>query len=626
MNDKIYCTNCGNLLVEKNTKFTKSGKVSKVCLDCAEKKKQIEAQKRKDRNIPTCKHCGTTDNIKRGKTGHNLGICLDCFSIIGKTPGQQSREQKNLEKFGVISGFQRDDVKDKIKKSNLENHGVEYPTQSKKIRNKIKSVVQEKYGVDNVSQLESVKSKVIQTNLENLGVEQPFQSKEVMRKAQETNLKKYGNVHPIKTKSIREKRKKTCLDKYGVSNPLRNKKVKEKIVNTNLEKYGCKYASQSEVIKQKIVESNISKYGVDVATKSPIVQEKIKTTRRKNYWSKFLLLLKDKHIKPLFDKNYYIQGNTFEFLCKICNTKFETEITNPQKIVCDCRKVRSNAEIELYNYISDLLDCEVINNQRFNINDTIRELDIYIPEFKLGIEYNGLYWHSEAYKENNYHSEKRDLFDSIDINLIQIFESDWINNQDIVKSLIKSKLGLSKKIYGRDTRIVELSANSAELFFIKNHLKGHVNAKYTFGLSYKDEIVAAMSLSKSRYDGDFEYEILRFATKIDTIVIGGFSKLIKYINSIGIDSLVSYVDLMYFNGNSYSSSGFNLVKRTKPGYYYWNKSAGLFLENRQNYQKHKLNKILENYDDSLTEHENMLNNGFLRIYDAGNLVFAYNNN
>lgn len=625
MNDKSknICKKCNENILQEHIRYTKTGKISSICEKCYLDRKKLNAQKRREKNIATCKHCGTTENIKRGKTGFNLGICLDCFSIIGKTPGQQSREQKNLEKFGVISGFQRDDVKEKIKKSNLKNHGVEYPTQSKRIRRKIRKVVQQKYDVDNVSQLEAVKNKIIKTNLKKRGVKQVFQDKDVINKIERTNLKRYGTKHPTKNEQVKLRRSKTCLDRYGVDCVLKSDDVKDKVIQTNLEKYGVEYGVQSAIVKNKIARTNLNRYGVKVVTKAAEVVDKIKKTYRDRYWNKFLSLLKQKQITPLFDKDYYINNNNFQFLCEVCKNSFYSDKTNPQKIWCGCGKATSFSEIELYNFIESLLNCEVVRNKNFTISGKVRELDIFIPDYNMGIEYNGLYWHSELYKDSNYHSEKRELFDSIGINLVQVFESDWINKPEIVKSLLRTKLGLVNKIYGRNTEIFELTNEQAEEFLNINHLKGYVKAKYHIGLKYKEDIVCVMSVSIARFDKNYDYEILRFATKLNTSVTGGFSKIIKYLDSMGIKSLVSYVDLMYFNGSSYEQNGFKFIKKTKPGYYYWNKSKSLNLENRQSYQKHKLSNILDNFDNTLSEHENMLNNNYLRIYDAGNFVFGY---
>ena len=127
-----------------------------------------------------------------------------------------------------------------------------------------------------------------------------------------------------------------------------------------------------------------------------------------------------------------------------------------------------------------------------------------------------------------------------------------------------------------------------------------------------------MALNRFKKD---EIELIRSCSKIGYCIVGGFDKLIQYfIKKYEPEKLVSYVDRRYFNGNGYKK--WNLIHETKPNYWYWKKNnSNLYLESRMKYQKHKLKDLLENFDESLTEAENMANNGYLRIYDCGNLKF-----
>ena len=128
-----------------------------------------------------------------------------------------------------------------------------------------------------------------------------------------------------------------------------------------------------------------------------------------------------------------------------------------------------------------------------------------------------------------------------------------------------------------------------------------------------------MSFSKSRYNKNFEWEMIRESSKIGYLVIGGKGKLLKFFEkNFNPKSIISYSDKRFFNGNSYLKLGFELIKETEPGYFYF---KGLKRENRVKFQKHKLSTILENFDSDLTEKENMLNNGWRIVYDCGQKVF-----
>ena len=205
------------------------------------------------------------------------------------------------------------------------------------------------------------------------------------------------------------------------------------------------------------------------------------------------------------------------------------------------------------------------------------------------------------------------------IQLLHIFENEWIYQKEIVKSIILSKLNIYNKIiYARQCKIKEIDDNTYERFMSLNHLKGYSIAKYRIGLFYDDELVQVCSFSRSRFNSD-EVEVIRSCSLLNTCIVGGFNKIIKYfVNKYKPNNLISYVDRRYFNGSSYKK--WTLEAITEPNYWYINNGI---IENRMKYQKHKLPNLLESYDENLTEVENMRNNGYTRIWDCGNLKFKY---
>ena len=252
-----------------------------------------------------------------------------------------------------------------------------------------------------------------------------------------------------------------------------------------------------------------------------------------------------------------------------------------------------------------------------------KELDIYLPDYKIAIEINGLFWHNDNIKDSNHLLEKTIECNNIGIRLLHFYDIEILNKFDIVCSIINNILYKNYKIYGRETSIINITSIEAKQFFDINHIQGGVYSKYNAGLIYCDKLVAVMSISKSRYDNTFE--LTRFANIKFNTVIGGFSKLLKYLlKTNNIEKLTSYVDLRFFTGDAYKSNGFIKTHQSKPNYYYFNKKDYI-LESRIKYQKHKLPKLLNNFDINISEYENMKTNGYLRIFDCGNLVYKYNN-
>ena len=464
---------------------------------------------------------------------------------------------------------------------------------------------------------ELVKIKSKNTCLEKYGTEFSFNSKNNIEKTKKTNIKKYGFINSIQSKEIQDKIKQTNLEKYGVENVFASEQVKDKIKKTNLERYGVENPNKNINTRNKIQQTCLEKYGFECPSKNINIKNKIKITQRINYWDKLNLLLKNKNIIPLFSKEEYINWNNEElkYKCLDCNKDFLSFFAHYQSVYCPyCYKeLRSGAEKELAIWLKDL-GLNVIESSRDIIKPL--EIDIYLPDYNLAIEYNGLYWHS--LKDKNYHLNKTKLCRDKNIQLLHIFENEWINKSDIVKSIILAKLGIfEQRIYARKCELREIDSNIYKSFCEDNHIQGYAIASKRLGLFYQDELVSIASWSKSRFKKN-EYELIRFCTKLNTQVIGGLSKLIKASN---LGEFITYCDLRYSDGSGYENNNFELIGQSSPNYFYF---KGLNLESRIKYQKHKLNALLENFDSNLSEQENMINNGYLRIFDCGNLKFKWN--
>jgi transposase len=246
------------------------------------------------------------------------------------------------------------------------------------------------------------------------------------------------------------------------------------------------------------------------------------------------------------------------------------------------------------------------------------ELDVFIPEKNIAIEYCGIYFHSETFgnKSKDYHHIKYDECKKQDIKLITIFDNEWQNKKDIVKSILKAKLGKTdRRIYARNTKFVELSYKDIREFELENHIQGTRPASKYYGLLYNDELVMTISIGKSRYNKNFQYETIRMTTKKNTLVVGGVSKLYKNMN---VGSCITYTDNRYGEGKSYLSAGFTLSHISKPNYFYFHKSNTNTLYSRNKFQKHKIPGV----DINKSEYQNMLDLGYDRIWDCGNAVYV----
>ena len=307
-----------------------------------------------------------------------------------------------------------------------------------------------------------------------------------------------------------------------------------------------------------------------------------------------------------------------------------------------CSNLMSNEEKEVLEYIKSLDSNLIIEENNRKILNNRKELDIYLPDKNIAIEFDGLYWHSDERIENNYHLEKTNLCEEKGIHLIHIFEDEWINKKDIVKDKLSSILGYnSETIYARECYIKEIKENGIKNKFLEeNHIQGKDNSCIKLGLYtdnkyYEEEVlVAIMTFCKPRKalghnsNTEYDYELSRYSGLLGYNIVGGFSKLFKYFEkNYKWNKTITYADRRWSNSknNVYFKNNFTLEKISKPNYWYIKtKSNNYKRYHRYNFRKNKLKDMFpDSYNNSKSEKEIMKENGYLRIYDCGNLVFSY---
>ena len=260
-----------------------------------------------------------------------------------------------------------------------------------------------------------------------------------------------------------------------------------------------------------------------------------------------------------------------------------------------------------------------------NVRDLSQhEIDIWIQNANFGIEVHGCYWHGCRLNNQENHRRLRNLHHtkatearSEGFNLYQFWDYEINNKFDIVKSMVQHKIGLSKKVYARKTSTH--NDKNVSQFLSKTHMQGHRNASINYCLEIDDEIMAALTISKHP---TYEWEIIRFSQKLDYCIVGGFSKLLAaFIKDINPSQILTYANRRFGEGEVYLKSGFQRLPNTKPNYFYYKGNVKL---SRQQCQKKKLLKLLgDNFNPNLSETNNMLINGYSKVYDAGNAKYLW---
>lgn len=386
------------------------------------------------------------------------------------------------------------------------------------------------------------------------------------------------------------------IEKYGC-NPMQITSVKQKMKMNNLEKYGVENTFQLEKARHK-ASINAKTTGF------------IRGLNKSNNFAQKTGLNKD-----LLLQEYVKNKNSCEFIGKKLNVsttkiwkdliKFEIPINYSYR--------QSSCEKELVEFLTG------INiKTKTNVRNIIypKEIDIFLPDFNVAIEINGLYWHHDVKKHRSHLLEKQNLCKEKNIRLLHFWDIEIDRKPEIVKSIISSSLGFFEKtIYARKCEIRNLDNKSYKEFLDENHIQGFRGSSIKYGLFYNDELVSVMGWNKIKTG----YELTRFANKTNHKIIGGASKLFSKRPQ---GEIISFCDKRLFQGQVYEKLGFEYSHDSTPNYFYFS-SKEYKLQSRVKFQKHKLKNILNEFDETKSEYENMISSGFLRIFDCGNKVYKY---
>ena len=308
--------------------------------------------------------------------------------------------------------------------------------------------------------------------------------------------------------------------------------------------------------------------------------------------------------------NYTKNDSKVTIICPIHGEFEQTPKLHIQGSICyKCTYNASKMEIEFGDFIKSFYFGEVITNSRSIIYPY--ELDIFLPEFNLGIEINGMYWHSEKFKEKKAHLDKYNLCKSKGIRLISIWEWEYLKNKDKIENFIKNLIYEKIKLQARKLQIKEVSIKEQRKFLENNHLQGYIPCTLALGLYKSDELIQIMTL-RVKSKKDKIWEIGRLATKTGFTVIGGTERLFKNLQKmVDYKEIISYNNMDKFTGEVYERLGLSLESITIP--YGW-------ISDRRfvpRYQTQKSKLIKQGFDKNKSESEIMRDEGFSKIYLTG---------
>lgn len=395
---------------------------------------------------------------------------------------------------------------------------------------------------------------------------------------------KYHNYCSNKCQIIGESENKrlTCIKKYGHENPMKSNIVKENLNIANQTKYNKDRYFLSDNYLIKLKKNNLIKTTKIYANKLKINIDSITITENND------LKIKDyceKHNEFIISKNNL--RNRLLYNVNICT---------------ECHPIDNHDSIgqdEIKLYIENNLN---FKTEKLKINK--KEIDVYISDHRIGIEYNGLYWHSKKYKKKSYHLEKTNLCENNNIQLIHIFEDEWLYKREIIKNIIRNKLNLNNNISENNLKIIEIDLPTSNDFLIKNHINGEISSEIRFGLMLDDELVSLIVLNRSTNNG---YELIRFCDKINYSIFNGFNKLLNhFIETYKPKTITTLIDRRFDQGLFLKSIGFQFIENLEPNCWSYNKNEnGVYYRYIEN--KHITNNTITN-----------------QIYDCGETRFMLN--
>lgn len=545
---EIPCIVCGKPFQKKCT-------VSDSCKTCSEECNLKYQNMRREENAKKikkiCKCCGKEFNASSVRIvyceGPHYKKCVICDNMFEFNPKTQNETQTCS--------------KDCFVKLQLSHRDIQAE------KEKQKQVLLEKYGVDNSALIPGSTEKAKQTMKEKYGREWYTQTQEYKDRIKETSRKKYGHDHWLSSEEVKQKQITTVRDKYGSDSVLSSEYGEQKI---------------KEHWKQLGVE-NFAQLHIENLETWNKFKENPEQYIRSNYSDKVTAQQLAHDIGVSVPSiNSYITEEIHQTLIKRNFSKMETAVS---LMLQDLKP-----DIQIYHHCRKLIPPY--------------EIDIYLPEYKIGIECNPTYTHNASepdpwtndIHDSKYHLMKTELAEKEGIFLFHLFGYEWNHKSEIIESMFRNLLGLnSRKIYARDTFVREVQVTECDNFLTENNLEDITNHDIKLGLYNSDELVFVMTF---KHVDNNSYELSRFCSKLNTSVVGGFSKILNYfIKTCRPDSIITYSDRSHFQGSVFSKFRFEKVETTDPDY-----------------------KLIDLKTDSVASEDS--NADTVKVYDSGQNVYV----
>ena len=573
-----------------------------------------------------CVDCGTPVKIKESYANYMNAGGRRCSTCRGKQIGLTRQNKSAEEKAAIVA---------KQEATMIEKYGFSNALKCPEIKEKVQKTVKEKYGVDNLSQ-----------------------SAEIQEKIRQNSRDRYGVDHYSCAPEIRDNMRKGMIQKYGVESAMQNEELREKAKQTNIERYGCENVFQSKEIRDRFVSNHIRKYGVAWPHQRPDLIEQVRQSNMQKYGA-YMYPVSDEHMKKVvknpekfdcykefsadpesFIKAHYVDKPS---VAQICEDTGVTDTTIYQVLISHGKRdlateFKFSLETSVAEFIHNIdSNIEIEKHNRVILKG--KELDLFLPEFQLGIECNPTITHNSSFcdpwggapKHYKYHADKSNLAMKEGVFLYHVFGHEWANRREAIQSQLRNLLGRNyTRYFARNTKVIDVDYQHAAEFLDSNHRQGNAQSSVRLGLIDKQssKLISLMTFGKMRTgigkkqnQMEDEWELIRFCNLCGTSVVGGASKLLKYFETkYSPSKIVSFSDIAHTRGKLYETLGFHKVSVSDPGYVWVSMADDSYLS-RVSCQKANLPNLFSDVtEDTLKEHserEIMMSHGYAQVFDSG---------
>jgi hypothetical protein len=581
----------------------------------------------------------------------NTGIPERVFTILNG-PGADICKRGNQKTFaGIEIGYRfcatDCDCRREEQANKMREHHAALDAEEKGARlARQKATMLERHGADNAAKVPEFARRTAETNMERYGAPTPFESPEIRAKAQHTLSERHGVHAPMLIPGVPEKVAATNIERYGSPhtmgaartsfaaangglNPFQVPEIIAKVEASMMERHGVIKPLLSPVILQQMQDRFEEKHGFRNPMHVQQMREKLETTVTERYG-------RTSPNKAHFSETAWTILQDRDLFVGLFASRPLREVAETLQIAYDtCRKwcVRHGVDLPKSTYEDAIADFLRAKGMSVKVGDrkiiAPQEIDIALPDAKVGIEFCGLYWHSEKNKRRrSYHLDKHLKASAVGWRLLTIFEDEWVNSRPIVEARILNVLGLSSRGPGaRSLNVQHIRADEARDFLNRNHSQGGgAQGFVAYGAFDAGMLCAVMTFSKPRsiLSGhvDGPVELLRFSTD-GRVLPGVASKLFTaFTREYAPTAVISYADRRWSEGGMYRALGFEGVGASDPGYFYFHPNRGLVRHHRSKFQRHKIVDLVPE-SEGMSEAAIMDQLGYLRIWDCGSYKFLW---